>query len=390
MGFGGNLRTVSLPDIFQLIFSTKKTGVLVISKGDSRKDIYFRGGFTIYATSTEEKDLFGNLLLKMGRISKVDLDKVLIEKKDGKKIGAALVEMRLFTREEIIDCLRMQIEEIIYGLFGWKDGEFSFIEGKAPPPETIQTELNPMNIIMEGTRRIDEWVELQKILPSDEAILELERNPLLNAEQIKLARNDIIVMACIGSGKKMGDILRESLLDQFLTSKALANILNQGLVKVGKVVVAKKVEVDESEELVRLLANIYRHNFGIILQSLKDKLGVKGERIYYETFQERKVDYPLLADQMHGRDGEIDFDLLLKLARSLPKEVWVHRLIANFTDLMTDYMMIIQKYLGNKLYQRTLSQIKIQTHNDLTSRKQLAMKYGLEDEFARTLRGVND
>lgn len=390
MGFGGNLRTVSLPDIFQLIFSTKKTGVLIVSKGDSRKDIYFRGGFTIYATSTEEKDLFGNLLLKMGRISKADLDKVLTEKKDGKKIGAALVEMRLFTREEIIDCLRMQIEEIIYGLFGWKDGEFSFIEGKAPPPETIQTELNPMNIIMEGTRRIDEWVELQKILPPDEAVLELEKNPLLNSDHIKLSRNDIIVMACIGSGKKMGDILRESLLDQFLTSKSLANLLNQGLVKIGKIVAATKVEVDESEELVRLLANIYRHNFGIILLSLKDKLGVKGERIYYETFQERKSEYPLLADQMHGRDGEIDFDLLLKLAKSLPKEVWVHRLIANFTDLMTDYLMIIQKYLGNKLYQRTLSQIKIQTHNDLTSRKQLAMKYGLEDEFARTLRGGNE
>jgi hypothetical protein len=390
MGFTGNLKTVSLPDIFQLVFSTKKTGVLVISKGESRKEIYFRGGFTIYATSTEEKDLFGNLLLKMGRIAKADLDKVLKEKKDGKKIGAALVEMRLFTREESIDCLRTQIEEIIYGLFGWKDGEFNFIEGKAPPPETIQTELNPMNIIMEGTRRIDEWVELQKILPPDEAVLELDKSPIINTEQIKLSRNEIMVMACIGGGKKMGDVLRESILDQFLTSKALANLMHMGLVKVGRVVIAKKVEVDESEELVKLLANIYRHNFGIIVQSLKDKLGVKGERIYYEAFQERKIDYPLLADYMNGRDGEIDFDLLLKLAKSLPKEVWVHRLIANFSDLLTDYLSIIQKYLGNKLYLRTLSQIKIQTHNDLSSRKQLAMKYGLEDEFARTLRGVNE
>ena len=390
MGFAGNLRTVSLPDIFQLIFSTKKTGVLVITKGEGRKDIYFRGGFTIFATSTEEKDLFGNLLLKMGRISKNDLEKVLREKKDGKKIGAALVEMKLFTREEIIDCLRMQIEEIIYGLFGWKDGEFNFIEGKAPPPETIQTELNPMNIIMEGTRRIDEWVELQKVLPPDEAILELDKNPLLSADQIKLSRNEIIVMACIGSGKKLRDVLADSLLDQFLTSKSLANLLHIGLVRVSNVIIQKKVEVDETEDLVRLLANVYRHNFGIIMTSLKDKMGVKGERLYYEAFQERKADYPILAENMTGRDGEIDFELLLKLARSMPKEAWVHRLIANLNDLMTDYLMVIQKYLGNKLYQRTLSQIKIQTHNDLSSRKQLAMKYGLEDELARTLRGNSE
>lgn len=386
MGFTGNLRTVSLPDIFQLIFSTKKTGMLMITKGQSRKEIYFRGGYTIYATSTDEKDLFGNMLLKMGRISKADLEEVLKEKKDGKKIGAALVEMKLFTREEIIDCLRMQIEEIIYGLFGWKDGEFNFIEGKAPPPETIQTELNPMNIIMEGTRRIDEWMELQKILPSDETMIELEKNPVFQGENIKLGRNEIMVMALIGSGKTVGQLVSESLLDQFLTSKALANLLRMGLVKTGKTVVTMGSEVDETEELVRLLANIYRHNFAIIIQSLKDKLGVKGERIFYETFQERKAEYPLLAEQMNGRDGEIDFDLLLRLAKSLPREAWLHRLVSNFTDLLTDYLVTIQKYLGNKMYQRTLSQIKIQTHNDLSSRKQLAMKYGLEEEFARTLR----
>ncbi len=386
MGFTGNLRTVSLPDIFQLIFSTKKTGMLMITKGQHRKEIYFRGGYTIYATSTEEKDLFGNLLLKMGRISKADLENVLKEKKDGKKIGSALVEMKLFTREEIIDCLRMQIEEIIYGLFGWKDGEFNFIEGKAPPPETIQTELNPMNIIMEGTRRIDEWMELQKILPSDETMIELEKNPVFQGDHLKIGRNEIMVMALIGSGKTVGQIVGESLLDQFLTSKALANLLRMGLVKTGKTVVAAGAEIDESEELVRLLANVYRHNFAIIVQSLRDKLGVKGERIFYETFQEKKAEYPLLAEQMTGRDGEIDFELLQKLIKSLPKEAWLHRLISNFTDLLTDYLYTIQKYLGNKLYQRTLSQIKIQTHNDLSSRKQLAIKYGLEEEFARTLR----
>jgi len=386
MGFTGNLRTVSLPDIFQLIFSTKKTGMLMITKGQNRKEIYFRGGYTIYATSTEEKDLFGNLLLKMGRISKADLENVLKEKKDGKKIGSALVEMKLFTREEIIDCLRMQIEEIIYGLFGWKDGEFNFIEGKAPPPETIQTELNPMNIIMEGTRRIDEWMELQKILPSDETMIELEKNPVFQGDHLKIGRNEIMVMALIGSGKTVGQIIGESLLDQFLTSKALANLLRMGLVKTGKTVMAAGAEIDESEELVRLLANVYRHNFAIIVQSLRDKLGVKGERIFYETFQEKKAEYPLLAEQMNGRDGEIDFELLQRLIKSLPKEAWLHRLISNFTDLLTDYLFIIQKYLGNKLYQRTLSQIKIQTHNDLSSRKQLAIKYGLEEEFARTFR----
>lgn len=387
MSFAGNLKTVSLPDIFQLIFSTKKTGVLFVTKGDSKKEIYFKGGFTIYATSTVEQDLFGNLLLKMGRISRTELERVLKEKKSGKKIGAALVEMGLFTREEILDCLRMQIEEIIYGLFGWKDGDFNFVEGKTPPPETIQAELNPMNIIMEGTRRIDEWEELKKILPSDGVMIELEKNPVLKTEQVRLSRDEVLVMASIGSGKKMGDLLNESSLDQFLTSKALANLMQAGLVKKGKQTVEdSRPQVDETEELIKLLANIYTHNFGTIMQSLKDKLGTKGEKVYTETFQQHKSEYPLLAAQLTGKESDLGFDLLLKLTKSTPKEASVHRLIANFNDLLTDYLEVIQKFLGKKLYRRTLSQLKINTQNNINSKKQLALKWGLEDEFTRALR----
>lgn len=387
MSFTGNLKTVSLPDIFQLIFSTKKTGVLFVSKGDVKKEIYFKGGFTIFAVSSDEKDLFGNLLLKLGRISKEELDKVLKEKKGGKKIGAALVEQRLFTREEILDCLRLQIEEIIYGLFGWKDGDFDFVEGKTPPPETIQTELNPMNIIMEGTRRIDEWEELKNILPTDDVLIELEKTPVLKTEQIRLTRNEIQVMANIGSGVIMGDLVKNSPLDQFLTSKALANIMQVGLIKFGKKVVVEKTEkADDTEELVRLLATIYKHNFEILYKSLTDKMGDKGKKIFIETFQHHKSDYPLLASFMSGKDGELGFELLLKIIKSLPDEAKIHRLIANFNGLLSDYIQAIHKYLGNKMYKRTVSQLRIQTQNNINGKKQLAIKWGLEEEFSRTLR----
>lgn len=389
MSFTGNLKTVSLPDIFQLIFSTKKTGVLSVEKGDEKKEIYFKSGFTIFATSSSEQDLFGNILLKQGRISKQELMKVLQEKIEGKKIGATLVEKGLFSREEILDCLRMQIEEIIYGLFGWKDGDFKFVEGKTPPPETIQTELNPMNIIMEGTRRIDEWEELKKVLPPDNAILELEKNPNLKTEQVHLSRNEILIMALIGSGKRMADLLKESVLDQFLTSKALANLIQVGLTKVGKeTMVEKKPAVDETEEIIRLLANIYKHNFEIILESLREKMGTKGEKVYTETFQSHKSEYPLLADHLTGKHGEMGFEMLLKLAKSLPDDARIHRIIASFNDLLSDYLNTIQKYLGKKMFKRTVSQMKINTQNNINSKKQLALKWGLEEEFSRALRSL--
>jgi len=161
MSFTGNLKTVAFPDILQLLSSGKKTGILVITKGNIQKEICFKDGNIIYAHSKNaEEDFLGSLLLKQGRISRVDLDRALyLHKSTGKKLGMVLVDMELFSRKDISKCLRLQIEEIVYNLFSWHGGEFVFQEGKLPQEKDFFVELNTMNILMEGTRRIDEWVD---------------------------------------------------------------------------------------------------------------------------------------------------------------------------------------------------------------------------------------
>ena len=386
MSFAGNLRTVSLADVFQLILASKKTGALFVTKNQSRREIYFRAGMLIYATSTDEDDLFGNLLLKKGKISKLELERVLRDKPEGKKIGAFLVERNILTREEIIGCLRSQIEEIVYGIFGWKDGVFEFVESKSPPADIIQTELNPMNIIMEGTRRIDEWEELKKILPTDESIIELVRDPIIRSEEMRLSKNEFIALALIGSGKKLSQIIQESFLDHFLTCKALANLLQLGLVKVGKVVAKDLNSEQEEKALVEILAQVYINNLRFIFESLKEKLGSRGEKVIFETFQENKIFYPTLSQLFSGKDGQINFDLFIELYKRIPPETRIWKIISNFNGLLNDYLNAVQKNLGNKLYKRLLSEIKINIQNDINKNRQIALKYGLEEEFSRILK----
>lgn len=386
MGFAGNLKTVSLPDVFQLIVTSKKTGDLIISRGDAKRDIYFVNGLLVYASSNSREDLFGNLLLKKGRISKAELDEILSSDNEGKKIGAILVERNLFTKEEILECLRMQIEEIVYAIFGWKDGKFEFTESKAPPSNVILTELNPMNMIMEGMRRIDEWEELKKVLPPDEALLEIVPEPPIKSEEMRLAKAEFQVLALIGNGKQLQKIVEESFLDQFLTSKAIANLLNMGLLKVGKASPAAKTAEEEQKALIELLANVYINNLIFIFSSLKEKLGVKGERVIYETFEENKMFYPVLAQIFNGRDGQINLDLFVELYKRLPEEVRMWRLVSNFNSLVNDYLLAVQRNLGNKIYRRVLSEVKINIQSTINRNRQIAIKYGLEEEFSRALR----
>jgi len=388
LSFTGNLTTVSLPDIFQLIFSTKKTGVLNISKNESRRLIYFREGMLVYASSTDEQDLFGNILLKKGRISKEELNKVLVSQKEGRKLGALLVERNLFTREEIFECLKMQIEEIVFGLFGWKDGDFKFAENQAPPPEVILTELNPMNLIMEGTRRIDEWEELKKILPVDETMVELVRDPPFKSEELRLSKNEIIVMAVVGSGKIISEILEECYLDRFETSKAIANLLNSGLIRSVKVVQKVRGNDQDEKALAELLAQVYLSNLAFIFENLRGKLGDKGDRVIFETFDENKEFYPLLNQSFLKSGGQIDLDLFTDLYSKLPQEARIWKIVSNFNSLVNDYLYAVRKSLGSKVYKRMISEIKINVRNLISRNRQLSVKYGLEEEFFRALREV--
>jgi hypothetical protein len=386
VSFAGNLNTVSLPDVFQLIFTSKMTGALKITKEKDERNIFFRSGMLIFATSNDNQDLFGNILVKKGKVSREELNKVIAGQKSGKKIGAMLVEKNLFSREEIIECLKMQIEEIVYGLFGWKDGQFEFLQEEKPPADSILNELNPMNIIMEGTRRIDEWEELKKVLPPDNTVLELARDPSFKTEEIHLTKNEITVMALIGSGKKLSKIVEDSYLDRFITCKALAGLIQQGLLKSAKEVVEEKTVEMEQKALAELLAQIYLGNLNYIFENIKEKLGGKGHRMISDTFQSNKNYYPNLDKNFIGDDGQIRFDYFLEMYKKLPEEARIWKIVSNFNSLLNDYLNAVNKSLGSKLYKRLLSEIRINIHNIINQNRQISVKYGLEEEFTRILR----
>ena len=68
MGLTGNLKTISFPDVLQLLSTGKKTGVLSLVSGTRKKEVCFKDGNISHASSVNSsEDLLGNLLLKRGK-----------------------------------------------------------------------------------------------------------------------------------------------------------------------------------------------------------------------------------------------------------------------------------------------------------------------------------
>jgi hypothetical protein len=192
-GLTGNLRTVPLSDLLQLVSAAGKSGMLSVSQEGKKRQIYFMKGNIVCATASgSEDELLGNLILTQKKIPRSELERALsLQKLTRRRLGSLLQEMGLLSREELVKLLRFQVEEIVYNLFGWNSGEFTFYEGESPPPELVTTQLNTMNVIMEGTRRIDEWIQIQQILPSDEVRLQMVKNPKLKSNTVTMSVGEL-------------------------------------------------------------------------------------------------------------------------------------------------------------------------------------------------------
>ncbi len=389
MPFAGNLNSVSFADLLQLISTSSKTGRVNIIRGNQQKDVYFDKGSVIFASAlNSDSTLLGNLLLRKGTVSKPNLEKaVSIHRVSGKKLGKVLVEMRLFSEQEIMECLKLQVEEIVYSIFGWDAGEFVFLDGEAPPKDQTLVGLNTMNLIMEGTRRIDEWIEIQKVLPDSETILRLVAHPNLTEEWVKFNPEEYRIFLLVNQERTLPEIVEISPYGEFITSKAVYRFMVSGLVEKGKKKAPKKRESEEDEILLSVLATIYSICFSLTDQELTKRIGRGKGKILEDNFNTEKMSRPILG-QMFLSPTELNFEDLNKIAFSIPEKLRFHRLYDSLSSLLVNYLKVCSSVVGKNITRRIISEIKKGIAPIISENKELDKKYGIEEDLIRRMRMV--
>jgi hypothetical protein len=173
MSLVGRLEDLALPDIFQIISLSKKTGTLVVRSRKGTGMVVFKSGQVIQAGSDSIRDSLGNILVSQGMVDQEDLAAALVIQKSApdKPLGMILAEMGATTSKIIEDVVRQQIEEIIYDLLAWEEGFFNFELGEIASKDKIEIDthdlllksgLSAEYLLMEGTRILDEKRKDQK------------------------------------------------------------------------------------------------------------------------------------------------------------------------------------------------------------------------------------
>jgi hypothetical protein len=388
MAFTGNLKTVAFPDILQLLSTGKKTGVLTITKGEVQKDISFRDGNIIYASSrNSEEDFLGTLLLKRGRISKADLERALmLQKTSGKKLGMILVDMELFSREEIVDCLKLQVEEIAYNLFSWDSGDFIFQEGQLPEIKDLLVNLSSMSVIMEGTRRIDEWLEIRKVLPKEGEILRPAMNPRLKSDEITLSLEEFQVLSVINGERTLAEILSVSPVGEFATYRGIYNLKSAGLIEIaGAKSVGSVEDPDEEENLWWLILRLYSACFDAIRRNLQRKLGSDNARVN-EMLATYKKGVWAHFTSLRSSDPRENLAGFKRTMHKIPREARVHRILNGLNCILAEQLSLVRSLLGVNVLRSVESEIKKDVSLPIAEKRKISTKYDLEADLFRVLR----
>ncbi len=167
MSLVGRLEDLALPDIFQIISLSKKTGTLVVRSRKGTGMVVFKDGQVIQAASDIIREPLGNILVSQGMIDSATLTKALDRQKSSpdKPLGMLLVESGAVEQQTMEGVIRKQIEEIIYDLLSWEEGFFNFELGEIAPKDKIEVDtqefllrsgINTEFLLMEGTRLLDE------------------------------------------------------------------------------------------------------------------------------------------------------------------------------------------------------------------------------------------
>lgn len=161
----GRLGAFSISDIFQMFTYTEKTGTLAMIQGWNTRTITFEKGRISYVAAGSRLPSISELLVRNGRIRREVVDQYGRGTSDPELVGALLRE-GLINSADIQRCQDQLLEASIYTLFLWRNCVFTFRSNELVKEGGVAVSVDSTHLIIEGTRRVDEWIEISPVVPS--------------------------------------------------------------------------------------------------------------------------------------------------------------------------------------------------------------------------------
>lgn len=236
----GDVSILSFADLLQHLSSRQSTGLLTITQGPMQKVIHVGPeGMRLISISTRKTSSLGEILIRTRKITRAQLDQLLVEQqKTGKRLGELVSRQGHVTKTDIETALREQAQEEIYDLFSWTEAKFEFAEGPEPakpkdfPLADVVVDASPTSVMLEAARRADELMVIRKTV-RDESMIPIRTTKPFVADKLGLNPDLLTAVYSQISGRVgISEVIRLSLYPRFEALRAMYVLATKGYVKI--------------------------------------------------------------------------------------------------------------------------------------------------------------
>jgi hypothetical protein len=233
MALKGNLRDFSTTQLLNLVNLARKTGTLTIDSDDTQSRLCFKEGKLIYATQDESGGRLATVLQKAGKLTEEQARAIQsrMDIRSDKELGMLLINAGYVSQEDIVRSVRNYILSNVYPLFTWIDGSFRFEASVLPFEDRITIPINLENVIIEGSRRMQEWERLQDELPDLDMALRFVERPGTQMRDVNMSVEEWRVVSFINPRNTIRQIAQYNNMSDFQIRKIAYALLQAGLVE---------------------------------------------------------------------------------------------------------------------------------------------------------------
>ncbi len=357
MNLQGDFEGLTLASILQLLCNDQKTGILAVTRENVESRVFFDHGTIIYASASLKQARLGFLLRTDGIISAQQLQKCLALAKEEKiHLGKILVEKGYISLETLKKYNTKQVETILYDLLFWEKGKFEYKDVRLNLKNMIVTQLNPMKLILEASRRIDELSVLKKVIPSDKLVFKMS-GKVQTKEEIKLNANEWRVLSLIDGSRSVRQVITESGYDEFAVYKIFFSVISSGLIEQ-----KEEIQLNNGETGNGLSAIITV--FNDILQTIKknvaEELGERTHSLFQESKSELGTPIKKIFENFHPDNTKNEnlqaIESVLKSMDEIKDQKEL--IISGFIEYCEQVLISVGKIIGSSPLMKTLNDIE--------------------------------
>ena len=163
----GSLSCFTLSDVLQLLGFSGQTGTLTLKQGWNSRTICFERGRLTHIAAATRLPTVGELLMHAGKITEKQLHTALFAAEQADHdITTTLLGWGWASADDLKTCHDQLLEETIYSLFLWRNCRFTFENNVLDKTNGIPIDMTTERIVIDGTRRVDEWIDISSVVPS--------------------------------------------------------------------------------------------------------------------------------------------------------------------------------------------------------------------------------